>query len=74
MTAEIVNRQEAINLVDLSKLPQDAGDTLRIVKIGDYDICACIGEHVEKTGELGGFKFISFDFADGKLRVRFKLL
>lgn len=74
VTAEIVNRQEAINLVDLSKLPQDAGDTLRIVKIGDYDICACIGEHVEKTGELGGFKFISFDFADGKLRVRFKLL
>ncbi|MDL2299427.1 hypothetical protein LJC21_01825 [Bacteroides sp. OttesenSCG-928-E20] len=60
--------------VDLSKLPEDVSETLRLVTIGDYDICACIGRHVSSTAEIGTFKIISSDFADGKLRIRFKLL
>jgi len=71
---ELMSRQDASSIVDLSKLPPEAGETLRIVRVGDYDTCACIGLHVENTSQLGQFKFISYDFADGRLRVRFKLI
>lgn len=71
---EFMTRQEAQGIVDLSKLPKSASETLRIVKIGDYDVCACIGQHVENTSEVGTFKIISYDYTDGKLRLRFKLI
>ncbi|WP_080904488.1 hypothetical protein [Parabacteroides sp. Marseille-P3160] len=70
---EYVSWEKAGKLVDLSKLPDDASETLRIVRIGDYDVCACIGDHVQNTSEIGHFKFLSHDFTDGRLRVRFKL-
>ena len=57
--------------MDLSKLPDDASDTLRIVRIGDYDACACIGSHVANTSEIGHFKLLNYDYADGRLRLRF---
>ena len=38
VTAEFVSREEAAEIVDLSKLPEDASQTLRIVRIGDYDV------------------------------------
>jgi Ser-tRNA(Ala) deacylase AlaX len=44
------------------------------VRIGDYDICACAGDHVANTGEIPHFKVISHDFADGTWRVRFRLV
>jgi alanyl-tRNA synthetase len=59
--------------VDLSKLPENVSDTLRLVSVGDYDICACIGDHVKSTLEIGQFKIISTDFNEGKIRIRFKL-
>jgi Ser-tRNA(Ala) deacylase AlaX len=67
-------REEAAALVDLSKLPEDASQTLRIVSIGDYDDCACIGVHVDNTSEIGTFKIISHDFNDGVWRVRWKVI
>ena len=48
-------------------------ETLRIVRVGDYDVCACIGTHVENTSEIGRFKIISHSFENGTLRLRFKL-
>lgn len=70
---ELVSRTQVPAGVDLSKLPEDAGETLRIVKIGDYDACACIGLHVTNTSEIGKFRIISTDFQDHTLRIRFKL-
>lgn len=70
---EFMPKEQAENHVDLSKLPSDAGETLRIVKVGDYDACACIGEHVKNTSEIGKFHIISHDFENGRWRVRFKL-
>ncbi|MBQ7163449.1 MAG: hypothetical protein IJR64_07655 [Bacteroidales bacterium] len=66
-------REEAASIVDLSKLPDDASATLRIVRIGDYDACACIGAHVQHTAQVGRFKIISHDYDNGRLRLRFKL-
>jgi len=59
--------------VDLSKLPENVSETLRLVSVGDYDLCACIGDHVKSTSEIGQFKIISTDFNEGKIRIRFKL-
>lgn len=71
---ELMSREEASEIVDLSKLPIDATETLRVIKVGDYDACACIGQHVENTSELGRFEIISHDFENGRWRVRFKLV
>lgn len=73
VTVGYVGREQAAAMVDLSKLPEDASDTLRIVRIGDYDICACIGAHVTNTSEIGTFRIISHSFADGVWRVRWKV-
>lgn len=73
VSVEYLSREQVPEHVDLSKLPQDAGKTLRMVRIGDYDLCACIGTHVSHTGEIGKFKIISSDFENGRLRIRFKL-
>lgn len=75
VTIEFMSQQEAKDIVDLSKLPEDASETLRIVRIGDYDACACIGTHVENTSEIGTFRIISYDYIEEKktLRMRFKL-
>ena len=73
VTIEFMTREQAAELVDLSKLPTDASETLRIVRVGDYDNCACIGAHVKNTGEIGTFRILTHDFADGRWRMRFKL-
>ena len=74
VTAGFMSREEAAEIVDLSKLPEDASDTLRIVRIGDYDACACIGAHVKNTREIGAFKVISHSFENGIWRLRWKLV
>lgn len=73
VTAEFVTRENVPVGVDLGKLPADASETLRIVRIGDYDTCACIGTHVANTGEIGTFRIISHSYENGTLRLRFKL-
>lgn len=70
---EYVDRDHIPADVDLSKLPEDASETLRLVRIGDYDTCACVGAHVSNTSEIGTFKIISHDYNEGTWRVRFKL-
>lgn len=69
-----VSKEEAASLVDLSKLPSDASDTVRLVYVGDYDICACIGAHVNNTSEIEGkFEITSHDYDNDRWRMRFKL-
>ena len=74
VTIEFMTRDQAAVIVDLSKLPEDASDTLRIVRIGDYDACACIGAHVKNTSEIGTFKVISHSFENGVWRLRWKVI
>jgi alanyl-tRNA synthetase len=70
---EFYSRVEAEEKFNLSKLPDDAGDMIRVIRIGDYDICPCSGLHVKQTKEIGIFKIISTSFENGVLRIRFKL-
>ncbi len=73
VSEDFVHINDAADLVDLSKLPNDVSEMLRIIRVGDYDVCACIGSHVECTSEIGEFKITTHTFENGRWRVRFKL-
>ena len=74
VTVEYITQKEAVGRFDMKRLPENASDTVRIVKVGDYDECLCIGLHVNNTSEIGTFRIISHDYNDGILRIRFKLV
>jgi misacylated tRNA(Ala) deacylase len=71
---EFYSKDAAMEKFNLSKLPEDAGEKVRIIKIGEYDACPCSGLHVSHTTEIGVFNIISTDFKEGVLRIRFKLI
>jgi misacylated tRNA(Ala) deacylase len=73
ITECFLSRGEASTRVPLTKLPEDAGDTIRVVTIGDYDECPCSGPHATSTKEIGIFKIASTAFENAVLRIRFKL-
>ena len=62
VTMEFISQEEAIGRFDMKRLPEKASETVRIVKVGDYDECLCIGQHVKNTSEIGTFKIISHDY------------
>jgi misacylated tRNA(Ala) deacylase len=70
---EFCTKEEAREKFNLSKLPDDAGEKVRVIKIGEYDACPCSGLHVIHTKDIGNFKIISTDFKEDVLRIRFKL-
>lgn len=76
VTTEFITRTQAQNRFDMERLPEDASETVRIVKVGDYDECLCIGTHVTNTSEIGTFKIISHDWAEEnkRWRMRFKIV
>ena len=76
VTTEFITQEEAQGRFDLKRLPDSASETVRVVKVGDYDECLCIGAHVENTSEIGTFKIISHDWDEEakRWRMRFKLV
>jgi len=70
---ELVSRREADKKYFTGKLPDDAGEKIRIITIGNFDACPCIGDHVSNTADIGNFSIISADFDEGVLRIRFRL-
>lgn len=74
VTTEFITQEEAVGRFDLKRLPDGASDTVRIVRVGDYDECLCIGLHIANTSEIGTFRIISSDYKDGIFRMRFKLI
>ena len=73
VSEEYANREEAKKLYNLDRLPENTGDPIRIIRIGDYDACPCIGPHVQSTKEIGEFRIVSTSFENGVLRIRYKL-
>ena len=76
VTTEYITQQEAAGRFDLERLPDGASETVRVVHVGDYDECLCIGTHVGNTSEIGTFRIISSDWnaETGIWRMRFKLV
>ena len=73
VTEKYVDMSEAGALYDLSRLPGQDIHAVRIVNVGDYDSCPCIGEHVSNTMEVGRFRITTTSYEDDVLRIRFKL-
>lgn len=73
VTYEFVTRDNVPENVTLDKLPSDASETLRLVRIGDYDVCACIGTHVASTSEIGQFRITSTSWNEGSFRIVYKV-
>ncbi len=73
VTEQFLSVVQARERYALDRLP-DGTQTVRIVKIGEYDACPCIGPHVGHTREIGTFSIVSNTWENGALRVRFRLL
>ena len=75
VTTEFITQAEAQSRFDLTRLPENASETVRVVRVGDYDECLCIGLHVANTAEIGIFRIISHDWDEEqkRWRLRFKL-
>ena len=87
VTERTLSVAEAASVVDVSKLPPqlaaDPAASIRIVAVGDYDICPCSGEHLASTGAVGEVRLTGHTFTPaeelpspnpqglGRLRVRF---
>lgn len=76
VTFEVVNRNNLPPEVSTDRLPEDASDTIRLVRIGDYDVCPCIGKHVRSTSQIGHFEMLgtNWDEHEHSFRVRFKIV
>ena len=73
---QFVSRDELPPEVKTNRLPSDAGDLIRLVRIGDYDVCPCIGKHVRSTAQIGRFEMLgtNWDEHEHSFRVRFKIV
>ena len=68
-----VLKEKAQGLYDTRKLPNEVDGRVRIVHMGTYDACPCIGDHVTSTGAIGVFRITTTSYKDNVLRIRFKL-
>ena len=62
--------------MDLDRLPTDTSDTIRLVRIGDYDVCPCIGKHVRSTSQIGRFEMLGTNWDNDRMafRIRYKIV
>ena len=70
---EFTTQAEAMSRFDLSRLPEDASEVVRVIHVGDYDQCLCAGTHVARSSEIGRFRISSSRYQDGVQRIVFKL-
>ena len=62
--------------LSLDRLPDNASETIRLVRIGDFDVCPCIGKHVRSTSQIGRFEMLgtNWDEENRSFRIRFKIV
>ncbi len=75
VTFEYVTQDQLPDGISLDRLPNDVSETIRLVRIGDYDVCPCIGKHVRSTSQIGTFEMLgtNWDEHEKTFRVRFKI-
>ena len=76
VTYELVNRYQLPDDVDADRLPADTSDVIRLVRIGNFDVCPCIGKHVRSTSQIGKFVMLGTNWDENTrtFRVRFKIV
>ena len=73
VTVEYARQADVADRFNLERLPDGASETVRIVRVGDYDECLCAGTHVEHTAQIGTFRITSTRWQDGRQRIVFRL-
>lgn len=76
VTYELVERNNLPENVTLERLPEDASEKIKLVRIGNYDVCPCIGKHVRSTKQIGKFELLgtNWDEHSKSFRIRFKVI
>ena len=76
VTFEVVPLSELPEGIRADRLPEGVSDSIRLVRIGDYDVCPCIGKHVRSTSQIGRFEMLgtNWDEQERSFRVRFKIV
>ena len=69
ITAEYPSKDILLATEYRSKL--DLTENVRLVTIGEYDICACCAPHVSRTGEIGMIKLLDAVRYKGGMRMHF---
>lgn len=72
---EFATQSEVASRFNLDRLPEGATEQVRIVHVGNFDECLCIGAHVANTREIGHFVIVSHSWDEQTKiwRLRFKL-
>ncbi|MDD7448632.1 MAG: hypothetical protein SPJ29_04395 [Phocaeicola sp.] len=74
ITTAFLSLEEVKTRFDVNRLPENVSEVVRVVRVGDYDECLCVGTHVSNTSEIGTFKITTHSFENGVWRMRFKLV
>lgn len=70
VTIHLVTPEEVKNL-PLRKIPPIEDSKLRLIDIEDFDLTACGGTHVARTGEVGAIKIVRRERRGQQLRLEF---
>jgi Ser-tRNA(Ala) deacylase AlaX len=76
VTYEMVDKYHLPDDINIDRLPENSSDTIRLVRIGDFDVCPCIGKHVRSTSQIGRFELLGTNWDQEKMsyRIRFKVI
>ena len=76
VTFEFVDRDNIPDNVQIDRLPEDVSEMIRLVRIGDFDVCPCIGKHVRSTSQIGRFEMLgtNWDQSTRSFRIRYKVI
>ena len=76
VTYEYVDCGHIPSDVHLDHMPSENSEMLRLVRIGDFDACPCVGKYVRSTSQIGKFVLLAtnWDEMAHKYRIRFKVI
>ena len=73
ITEKFLSFDDADKIFKLKRITKEQNPKVRIISIGDYDDCPCIGKHVSNTREILNFRITTSSYNNGAFRVRFKV-
>ena len=73
ITEKFLSFDDADKIFKLKRITKEQNPKVRIISIGNYDDCPCIGKHVSNTREILNFRITTSSYNNGVFRVRFKV-
>ena len=73
ITEKFLSFEDADKIFKLKRITKENNPKVRIISIGDYDDCPCIGKHISNTREILNFRITTTSYNNRVFRVRFKV-